>query len=187
MPPKLGFKHARTIQKTCAMCYKPFFCTPQMTTKARFCGQLCKWKNKGRKRYASRRIYGKQWLSQGGYLQMSIRDRRKGVFVHRYVMEQHLGRPLIKGEVVHHINHDRTDNRIENLELTTPSEHMRKHHSQIARKEHVCRICGDEHAGLGLCQVHLSRAYWLSRGLSLPSLREEKVQTLINLVMEHSA
>ena len=46
---------------------------------------------------------------------------------HRLIMEQYLGRKLTRKEVVHHINGDKSDNRIENLQLMTLSEHSKMH------------------------------------------------------------
>lgn len=46
---------------------------------------------------------------------------------HTLVMERHIGRYLKDGEVVHHVNHDRKDNRIENLQIMSDAEH-RAHH-----------------------------------------------------------
>lgn len=51
------------------------------------------------------------------------------VLEHHLVMEDSLGRYLNVGEVVHHINHRRDDNRIENLKLfSSHGEHMREAH-----------------------------------------------------------
>lgn len=49
------------------------------------------------------------------------------VMLHTVIMERHIGRYLADNEVIHHINHDKTDNRIENLMLMDKKEHMSMH------------------------------------------------------------
>lgn len=46
---------------------------------------------------------------------------------HRLVMEHAIGRPLERAEHVHHKNANPSDNRLENLELLTKSQHSRLH------------------------------------------------------------
>ena len=58
-------------------------------------------------------------IDRSGYV---IRKLSRGkMSEHRYVIEQYIGRPLLKEETVHHINGIRDDNRLENLELWSKS------------------------------------------------------------------
>jgi endogenous inhibitor of DNA gyrase (YacG/DUF329 family) len=67
------------------------------------------------------------------------------VYLHRKVWEDNYGE-IPKGYHVHHINGDTADNRIENLELRTPKEHIAEHEKNRSkefvdkRKANVDRI-----------------------------------------------
>jgi len=77
---------------------------------------------------------------------------------HRIVMENHMQGPLHSSEVVHHINHDSLDNRIENLRYyKTKGEHLAVEHSADGVKARMagypsCEKCGKRTAyGETLC------------------------------------
>lgn len=73
-------------------------------------------------------------------------NRRVYILEHRLVMEQYLGRPLLRDEVVHHKNNDILDNRIENLGLfVNNADHLRqtlKGHVPNWNPEGKARITG---------------------------------------------
>lgn len=47
----------------------------------------------------------------------------KTIDLHRHIMEKHLGRKLTRREVIHHIDGNKHNNKIENLKLMTSREH----------------------------------------------------------------
>lgn len=60
---------------------------------------------------------GSGCLAKTGYKYAPHKQGETAKLEHRIVMENHLGRPLLRSERVHHRNGIRSDNRIENLEL----------------------------------------------------------------------
>jgi hypothetical protein len=117
------FEKQQTYDKykqSCEVCGKEFL-PPRPAEGGRFCSYVCSGKS-GRRA----RIY------RSGYWRVCkpehpMATKQGYVAEHRLVMEQAIGRYLEAGEVVHHINHDRGDNRIENLRLMSDSEHRAMH------------------------------------------------------------
>ena len=73
-------------------------------------------------------------ISQAGYKMIRknghpFSDSKGYVREHRLIMEKFLGRYLEDGECVHHIDGDKLNNSIENLELMSIESHVKLHHT----------------------------------------------------------
>lgn len=81
-----------------------------------FCSVSCSMKARNQVGRGYAKQPGSVSPAGNGYLSEKTDDGR-WVVQHRLVMQRHLGRLLARTEYVHHKNGDRSDNRLENLEL----------------------------------------------------------------------
>lgn len=161
-----AFDKMRTkIRVSCRICATQFFCNPYAINNGggKFCSRRCydcsqkgrTAHNKGRQNPAMWGDKNPNWkgghLHSRGYHVSSVCGGKS--LTHRLVMEKHLGRRLNRNEVVHHIDGNKLNNMIENLQLTNRSDHAKIHHdfdlmNQIRRKKKItgvvrpCSSCG---------------------------------------------
>lgn len=124
------------ITKECLICGTPFEKSPTCSRKEWERRITCSRECKGV--WHSRTITGeKVWNYKGGTVDLNgyrvVCVSGVRVYEHRLVMEKHLGRPLKKGEHVHHKNHNKLDNRVVNLELLDIVVHSKLHYPKGSR------------------------------------------------------
>lgn len=118
----------------CKVCSLRFEIKVSRKNTAKYCSKICM--NKSMFGHRPYNTSGGR-LTHKGYVYILTNGHPNGgrdgyVAEHRLVMETHLGRYLTKKEVVHHLNHNRSDNRIENLKLeASQSDHFKEHLSEI--------------------------------------------------------
>lgn len=92
------------------------------------------------------RTGSKGWYKENGYIMRKVnnhpkQNKRGYVAEHRLVYERYLGRFLDSKEVIHHVNGNKEDNRIENLQIAVEnSEHIKEHHKK-PRNENGQFVC----------------------------------------------
>ena len=81
-------------------------------------------------------------LNNNGYLQIGVRDQciRKAYRKHRFIFECFHGKINDAKLVIDHINNIKTDNRLENLQLITQSQNIKKEHRKGEKLPPAIRV-----------------------------------------------
>jgi hypothetical protein len=114
-------------------CRNNYFASIPKTKFCANCGVEFKDRKGGKKKYCSQKCYWNMvsklhktvFATTGKYKQLLISGKK--IDEHRYIMQNHIGRKLKREEIVHHKNGNRSDNRLQNLELLSQAEHIKKH------------------------------------------------------------
>lgn len=131
--------------RACPTCGKVFYAQRGQIKAGNYtyCSKACSNPAKGRAGASNGNWKGGRFVRSDGYVAVHIEGGK-------YRLEHDLVMRLDKGENVHHLNEVRTDNRLENLKLTTVSEHIKEHHpskKDLSKWAAVaCQNCGKVYA-----------------------------------------
>lgn len=129
--------------RTCERCGQSF--TIQVAAARREAGRFCSRACAYTAARGVERVVGTTYVRKDGYRVVKIGVRRYAL-EHRLVVEAAIGRPLRSDEEVHHVNGDKLNNRLENLEILSPVLHQDRHGDNPARRRSrvtlTCEQCG---------------------------------------------
>lgn len=73
-----------------------------------------------------------------GYYQITTKkEGYGGKYLHKLIWEEHYGKKVPKGYVIHHLNHNNQDNRIQNLQCVYEPLHLRHHNNRKLPVEEI--------------------------------------------------
>ena len=105
----------------------------------KFCSKPCYTKDQAKRRLdKSLKWQGGKVIQLGYYMIKQLNGRYERE--HRLIMEKNIGRKLKKGEDVHHVNGNKLDNRIENLQLLLAKDHHKGHYQKMKIDEFTKRF-----------------------------------------------
>jgi hypothetical protein len=148
-----------------------------------------------------------KFVSKGDYYYAVVlnhpnRTKYNYVLAHRVLMENHLGRLLDKNEIVHHIDGNKKNNCIDNLQLMKASEHVSFHMKQRGQTmlELICPYCktifekpkrsthiGKKQGKATFCSIPCRAKFW--RIVQLNHLTTNQVESAIseNILREYNS
>ena len=121
--------------------------------------------------------YGTATLDKQGYYQLTTNQGKHSRRLHRRIWEDHYNKPIPNGYVIHHMNGDRLDNRIQNLQCCKREDHI-KFHSKgrtFQHTEEFKKIRSEKYSGKGNPMYGKKRSREEMKGLISHMLKSSKL------------